>query len=158
ETTGIVATYTIPETNNREIKTAPIGYPIDETHIFVLDDQLREVPMDTVGELYVAGPCVGAGYLNRPDISAERFVGDPFKRTSLERLYRTGDLGRCRQDGSLEFVGRVDHQVKIRGIRVELQEIEAALQAHPAVKEAVVVLRQDQPNHQRVVAYFVPAA
>ena len=157
ETTGIVATYTIPDKNNRESKTVPIGYPIDETHVYVLDDHLREVPMDTVGELYVAGPGVGAGYLNQPGTSAERFLVDPFKRTTSERLYRTGDLGRRRPDGSLEFVGRVDHQVKIRGIRVELEEIEAALRAHPGVKEAVVVVSQDDPNHQRVVAYLLPA-
>src|SRR5262245_18092886 len=158
ETTGIVATYTIPDTTNRESKTVPIGHPIDETHIYVLDDHLREVPTDTVGELYVAGPSVGAGYLNQPETSAERFLADPFKRTTFECLYRTGDLGRRRPDGSLEFVGRVDFQVKVRGIRVELQEIEAALHAHPAVKEAVVVPRQDEPNHQRVVAHLVPAA
>jgi amino acid adenylation domain-containing protein len=158
ETTGIVATYTIPDTTNRESKSVPIGHPIDETHIYVLDDHLREVPTDTVGELYVAGPSVGAGYLHQPQTSAERFLADPFKRTIFERLYRTGDLGRYRPDGTLEFVGRVDYQVKIRGIRIELQEIEAALRAHPAVKDAVVVVRQDEPNHQQVVAYFVPAA
>jgi aspartate racemase len=158
ETTGIVATYKIPDTNNRESKTVPIGYPIDETRIYVLDDHLHEVPADTVGELYVAGPGVGAGYLNQTETTAERFVRDPFKRTTFERLYRTGDLGRCRSDGSLEFVGRVDYQVKIRGIRIELQEIESALHAHPAVKEAIVVATQNEPNQQRIVAYFVPAA
>jgi len=158
ETTGIVATYKIPDRNNRESKIVPIGYPIDETRIYVLDDHLHEVPADTVGELYVAGPSVAAGYLNQPETSAERFVRDPIKRTTFERLYRTGDLGRCRSDGSLEFVGRVDYQIKIRGIRIELQEIETALHAHPAVKEAIVVARQNEPNHQRIVAYFVPAA
>src|SRR5262249_31778562 len=125
--------------------------------IYVLDNNLEEIPLDTIGELYVAGLGVGAGYLNQPETSAERFVHDPFTRTRFERLYRTGDLGRCRPDGVLEFVGRVDYQIKVRGIRIELQEIESALHAHPGVKEAIVVARQNEPNH-RIVAYIVPAA
>src|SRR5262249_19528954 len=104
ETTGIVATFTIPDTYAQGSKTVPIGYPIDGTHIYVLDNNLEEIPLDTIGELYVAGLGVGAGYLNQPETSAERFVHDPFTRTRFERLYRTGDLGRCRPDGVLEFV------------------------------------------------------
>jgi len=153
ETTGIVATYTIPETGNPDSKSVPIGHPISDTHIYVLDDCLNEVPAGSVGELYVAGPGVGVGYVNQPDISAQRFL-----HNGVERIYKTGDLGRYRPDGTLEIVGRVDHQVKIRGIRVELQEIEIALNAHPDIRENVVIARQDDPNNKSLVGYVVPAS
>ena len=157
ETTGIVATYSVPHSSNPQSKSVPIGNPIPGARIYVLDDHLNEVPAGTVGELYVAGPGVGVGYLNQPEATAERFLLDPFTNDPVERIYKTGDLGRRMVDGVLEFVGRIDHQVKVRGIRVELQEIEAALHTHAGIKENVVTARQDEPNNQRIVAYVVPA-
>ncbi|CAM3673099.1 non-ribosomal peptide synthetase [Halomonas casei] len=133
----------------------PIGRPISGTRTYVLDSDLNLAPLGVVGELYLGGISLARGYLNRSDLTAERFIADPF--TEGERLYRTGDLVRWREDGQLEYLGRLDHQVKIRGLRIELGEIEAELLSQPEVREAVVVA-QEGSHGSRLVAYVVPQA
>jgi amino acid adenylation domain-containing protein len=136
-------------------RPVPIGRPIDNVRIYVLDRHLRPVPLGSAGELHIAGVQVARGYLSRPDLSAERFIPDPFAAEPGGRLYRTGDLVRQRAGGELEFLGRLDHQVKLGGVRIELGEIEHALTGHEAVREAVVLARSIA-GKVRLVAYVVP--
>jgi len=141
--------------------SVPIGRPIANTRIHLLDRSLAPTPLGVPGELHIGGVQVGRGYLNRPELTAERFIPDPFGDERGARLYKTGDLARHLPDGAVEFLGRIDHQVKIRGFRIELGEIEAALAAHPGVREAVVVVREGAASGAlgdgRLVAYVVPA-
>jgi amino acid adenylation domain-containing protein len=134
-----------------------IGKPIANTQIHVADSRLRALPLGAIGELYIAGEGVTLGYLNRPELTAERFVPAPHTvgGAASTRWYRTGDLGRWRADGILECLGRIDHQVKVRGYRIELGEIEAALARHPALERALVITREDQPGDVRLVAYVI---
>ncbi|NWD72409.1 amino acid adenylation domain-containing protein, partial [Pseudomonas gingeri] len=150
EATTFSTTYEITSVGNGAI---PIGRPVGNTRLYVLDAQGEPVPLGVEGELYIGGEGVAKGYLNREDLTLEKFVADPFDSDPLARLYRTGDLVRWRADGNLEYLGRNDAQVKIRGFRVELGEIEARLAEHPEVKEAVVLCREEVPGDKRLVAY-----
>ena len=133
----------------------PIGQPISNVRVFILDEYLNPVPIGVPGEIYAGGDCLALGYLNRPELTAERFISDPFSPGEL--LYKTGDLGRYDDDGNIQFLGRSDNQVKMRGIRIELGEIEAALRAHESVRHAAVIARDDGTADHHLVAYLVPA-
>ncbi|WP_038223428.1 non-ribosomal peptide synthetase, partial [Xanthomonas maliensis] len=132
---------------------SPIGVRIPDLRVYVLDAQRQPVPLGVVGELYVGGAGVARGYLNRPELTTERFFDDPFQPGA--RLYKTGDLARWRADGRLEYLGRNDEQVKIRGFRIELGEIQARLMAHPQLRDALVMAREDTPSDKRLVAYVI---
>ena len=135
----------------------PIGRPISNVQTYVLDARLEAVPTGAAGELYVGGKCLAHGYVNRPGLTAERFVPDPFSAWPGARLYKTGDKVRHLPDGSLQYLGRLDRQVKLRGFRIELGEVESVLATHAGVREAVAVLREDEGGDMRLVAYFVAA-
>jgi amino acid adenylation domain-containing protein/thioester reductase-like protein len=133
----------------------PIGRPISNTQVYVLDKSLQPVPIGVAGELYLSGAGLARGYLHRPELTAEKFIPNPFEESKFNRLYKTGDLVRYLPNGNLEFLGRIDSQVKIRGFRIELGEIETVLRQHPTVRDAVALAWEDD-NSQRLVAYIVP--
>ncbi|HEY7492621.1 MAG TPA: amino acid adenylation domain-containing protein [Candidatus Tectomicrobia bacterium] len=133
----------------------PIGRPIANTQVYLLDQHLQPVPIGVPGELHVGGAGLARGYLNRPELSAEKFIPAPFSNVPGARLYKTGDLARYLPDGNLTFLGRIDQQVKMRGYRIELHEIEMALEQHPAIRQAVVLTREDTPGDMRLIAYLV---
>ncbi|MDZ8136605.1 MAG: amino acid adenylation domain-containing protein [Nostoc sp. DedQUE04] len=133
-------------------KTVPLGRPLGNIQIYLLDQQLQPVPIGVPGELYIGGASLVRGYLNRPELTAERFIANTFGNSKCDRLYKTGDLARYLPDGNIEFIGRLDNQVKIRGFRIELSEIETVLCQHPEVQQAVVLLREDK----RLIAYIIP--
>ena len=143
----------LPESKRRVV---PIGHAIANTQIHILDRQLQTVPINVPGELHIAGVGLARGYLYRPDLTAEKFIPNPFGKEAGERLYRTGDLGRYLADGQIEFLGRLDHQVKLRGFRIELGEIEAFLSQHEAVRETVVIARENPGGERQLVAYVIP--
>jgi amino acid adenylation domain-containing protein len=149
------ATWHLVERVPEGARTIPIGRPIANTTVYILDRHMNPAPIGVTGEIYIGGPGVARGYLNRPELSAERFVPDPFSAEPSARLYKTGDLARYLATGEIEFVGRMDGQIKLRGFRVELGEIEAALFRHPAVKEAVVAVREDAPEGKTLAAYVI---
>ncbi len=155
ETIGVCA-YPIPAEFDNEQGYVPVGYPLAHTQVDVLDDHLQPVPVGESGELHVTGAGLARAYLNHPQLTAERFILNPFSDEPTARLYKTGDVARYLPDGSLEILGRTDHQVKIREMRVELGEIESVLEQHPDVRETVVTALEDISGDKRIVAYVVP--
>jgi len=139
---------------NTKRKLVPIGKPIANTQIYILDEQLRPVPIGSQGELHIGGVQVAQGYLNRPRLTAEKFIRDPFSDDPSARLYKSGDLARFSSDGQVEYIGRIDFQVKIRGLRIELGEIESSIAELEGIKQCVAVVREDTPGDKRIVAYF----
>jgi acyl carrier protein len=154
---SVVTTSGLVQAGEAEVGLPPIGRPIDNAQVYILDEEMREAGDGETGEIYIGGAGVARGYLNRPLLTAKRFVPNPFGEG---RLYRTGDLGRYCADGQIAFLGRLDEQVKIRGYRVELEEIVCHLDAHPAVQVSAVICREDKPGDKQLVAYVVlaPAA
>ena len=151
ENTTFTCTYSVKGPTDFGL-SFPIGRPISNTRVYVLDQNRKPVPVGIPGELFIAGEGLARGYLNRPELTAERFIPDPFSAEPGDRMYRTGDVVRYRPGGILDFIGRVDNQVKIRGFRVELEEIEAVLREHPAVRDAVCMVWEQAPGDKRLIA------
>ena len=156
ENTTFTTTHSV-ESIAETTATVPVGRPIANTRVYLLDGDLQPVPIGVVAELYAGGDGLARGYLNRPELTSERFVRDPFDADPSSRIYRTGDFARWLPDGSVDFVGRVDRQVKLRGFRIELQEIEAALAQHPDVGKSIVVAKQKVGGEKSLVGYVVPS-
>jgi amino acid adenylation domain-containing protein len=155
--TEVAADATYYEVRHPEkLSSIPIGRPIANTRAYILDAYRQPVPINVPGEICIGGDAVSLGYLQRPELTAERFIPDPFSKTQDARLYKTGDLGCYRVDGNIEYLGRRDHQVKIRGFRIELGEIESVLRDHPGVRQCVLIAREDESGERRLVAYFEP--
>ena len=157
ETTTLASIHEVDHTVDPQ-RPLPIGRPLGNARLYVLDRHQQPVPLGAQGELYIAGPGVARGYLNRPELTAERFLPDPFDDDADVRMYRTGDLVRWGDDGRLHYLGRNDHQIKLRGFRIELGEIEARLAQHPDVREALVIMREDTPGARQLVAYLLSTA
>ncbi len=155
--THVVTDYTLMGLTSDWATLPPIGRPIANTLIYLLDHHLQPVPVNVPGELYIGGVCLAQSYLKQAGLTADVFVPNPFSGEPGGRLYRTGDLAKYLHDGNIQFLGRIDNQVKIRGFRVELEEVEAVLGRHPAVRETVVVTRKDESDDIRLVGYVVPA-
>ncbi|MDY7023040.1 MAG: amino acid adenylation domain-containing protein, partial [Cyanobacteriota bacterium] len=155
ESTTFTCCYRIPRPLETELSSIPIGKAIANTEVYILDEQLQPVAEGGEGELFIGGDGLAQGYLNQPELTAERFIAHPFSSNSEAKLFKTGDLVRCRADGNIEFLGRRDHQVKIRGYRIELGEIENQLLQQESVKDAVVLCREDRPGQKILVAYLV---
>lgn len=160
EATIITTTYEIsrPGRSLEQGVKIPMGRPMPGWQVYILDEHLQPVPPGLPGELYIGGSGLARGYVGRPDITAERFIPHLWSAEPGARLYRTGDRARYLLDGNLEFAGRADYQVKMRGFRIELEEIEAALKKHPGVKDALVLLRETAPGHKQLCAYIIPAS
>ncbi len=154
ESTTFTCCYRIPNPLDDNLTSIPIGKAIANTEVYILDDNLQLVPIGETGELYIGGDGLARGYLNRPDLTAKRFIPHPFSEEPEAKLYRTGDKVRYLLDGNIEFVGRLDDQVKLRGYRIELGEIETALIEHDLVREAIVICREDTPNNKYLVGYI----
>ncbi|MBE9229223.1 amino acid adenylation domain-containing protein, partial [Phormidium sp. LEGE 05292] len=150
----VVTSYTLNQTAGSWPLLPPIGRPIANSQIYILDRSLQPVPIGVPGELHIGGVSLARGYLNRPELTNEKFIANPFDNEPNSRLYKTGDLARYLPDGNIEYLGRIDNQVKIRGFRIELGEIEAVLNQHPQVKTAVAIVREDTPGDKRLVAYI----
>lgn len=144
------------ECSPNDTESVPIGRPIANTQLYILNAAQQPVPAGITGELFIGGVNVARGYHNRPELTAEKFIDDPFSAQAGAKLFRTADLARYRQDGAIEFLGRIDHQVKIRGFRIELGEIESVLKQQSALKDAIVVAREDTQGNKRLIAYLVP--
>jgi amino acid adenylation domain-containing protein len=153
-----VTHYPIESPPAPSVLNLPIGHPISNTQLYILDNHLQSVPIGVAGELYVGGAGVGRGYLNAPELTEAVFIPNPFSHSARARLYKTGDKGRYLADGNIEFLGRIDFQVKIRGFRIELGEIEAVLNLHPQVQEAIAIAREEQAGNQYLAAYIVPSS
>ena len=157
ETTGVVAAYPIPDEPQTPAGIVPVGKSVSDTKLYILDSKLQPVADGEVGELCVSNPCIARGYLNQPDLTATKFIPNPFADGFSERLYRTGDLARYGKDGNIQFLGRGDQQVKIRGQRLELSEVEIVLRQYPGVQECVVVVRGEKPDDKSLAAFIVPS-
>jgi aspartate racemase len=156
ETTVSATLYRIPSHTSSVNREVPIGRPLAHLQTYILDSHLQPVPIGVPGELHIGGDSLAKGYLNRPELTAEKFIPNPFSQEPGARLYKTGDKVRYLPDGNIEFLGRIDNQVKIRGFRIELGEIETIVSQHPGIRETVVIAREDIPGDKRLVAYVVP--
>lgn len=156
--THVVTSYTLTGDPQTWTALPPIGQPLPNTQIYLLDSRLQPVPAGVSGEIYIGGICLAREYLNRTDLTAERFIHNPFGQSAEERLYKTGDLARYLSDGNIEYLGRIDQQVKIRGFRIEPGEVERLIESHPQVREAVVMTRENPVGDKCLVAYVTPLA
>jgi acyl-CoA synthetase (AMP-forming)/AMP-acid ligase II/acyl carrier protein len=154
-TEATITTTTYRVKDDQKLGVVPIGRPLPGRSVYILDRHLQPVPIGIVGELHIGGLALAQGYINRPKLTTEKFIPDPFSDNPEARLYKTGDLARYRPDGNIEFLGRLDHQVKIRGFRIELGEIEAALRLHPGVRGAVVNVYEPTRRDKGLAAYVV---